>query len=76
MLQYMVTAATKIKVVILSSSQGQAANAVAKDVRSIMIRSNQLHHQTKQIGVQPPQVVDVTGTVLIKMLQCKETIEC
>lgn len=72
----MVTAAMKIKVVILSSSQGPAANAVGKDVRSIMTRSNQLHRQPKQIGVQPPQVVDVTGTVLIKIPQCKETIEC
>lgn len=76
MLQYTVTAAMKIKVEILSSLGGQAANAIGKGVRSIMIRSNQLHHKIKQIGVQPPQVVIVTGTVLIKILQCKETLEC
>ncbi len=76
MLQYMVTAAMRIKVEILSSLGGQVANAIVKDVRSIMTRLNQLLRRVKQIGVQPSQFVNLTGTVLIKILQCKETIEC
>ena len=61
----MVTAATKIKVEILSKIKRRVADVVVKDVHSIMTWSRQLHRKIKQIGVQPCHVADLMSTRLI-----------